>query len=153
MPDRHRVQDGRRLQRVVPVDQQGRHLRAGRRRRVRLQLRRRPTGAVRSGVALAHDARVGSQEALVRKLALLLGLFAATLSGCKNDTYCLNCQSADGMPADMIPPDDLLPPPDLTEPPDLLPPADLTVLGPDGGPCMPTNGGIEKCDGLDNDCN
>jgi hypothetical protein len=89
----------------------------------------------------------------VKKTALLLTLLGAALSGCHNDTYCLNCQTDDGMAPDLIPPDDLLPEPDLTPPPDLLPPPDLTVLGPDGGPCMPTNGGVEKCDGLDNDCN
>src|SRR6185436_7477577 len=43
---------------------------------------------------------------------------------------------------------DLRQAPDLTELPDLTPPSDLS----DGG-CLPTNGGVEICDGKDNDCN
>ena len=44
--------------------------------------------------------------------------------------------------------------PDLTEQPDLVTPPDLTtVTTGDGGPCVPTNSGVEICDGLDNDCN
>jgi hypothetical protein len=78
-------------------------------------------------------------------------LFAAMLvvaaSGCKSNPYCLNCKdSGNGV----ITPEDMTP--SVVDGGD-----DGMVTGPDllgsGGPCVPTNGGIEVCDGLDNDCN
>jgi len=78
----------------------------------------------------------------------LLGLvLVATAAGCKSNPYCLNCKdSGNGV----ITPEDMTPSPvDGGD--------DGMVTGPDmtgqGGPCVPTNGGAEICDGLDNDCN
>jgi hypothetical protein len=88
----------------------------------------------------------------VKRIALLLALAGGfALAGCKNETYCFNCNNEDGSTADLARLD-LLPPSDLRPEPDLKPPVDL-ARGPDGGPCVPTNGGVEKCDHLDNDCN
>jgi hypothetical protein len=79
----------------------------------------------------------------------LLGALALIASGCKSEPYCLNCKdSGNGV----IAPPDLAPGPDLAGigavdfslPPDMV--------NPNGG-CTPTNGGVEICDGLDNDCN
>jgi len=89
---------------------------------------------------------------LLRRRALLLALLAGiglAASGCHTDPFCLNCGQQDGTPA----PEDLTAPPDFTPPPDLIQadlvvPPDLTVTG-----CMITNGGVEICDHLDNDCN
>jgi hypothetical protein len=78
-------------------------------------------------------------------LALLAVVALAAASGCTSTPYCLNCQN--GSVPDAFNPD-LTPPPDLTPTVDLTPAADLS----DGG-CMPTNGGVEICDGIDNDCN
>src|SRR3954471_1624637 len=79
---------------------------------------------------------------------LLLGLvLVATAAGCKSNPYCLNCKdSGNGV----ITPDDMTPTGgDAGD--------GGGQLGPDmigtGGPCGPTNGGVEICDGLDNDCN
>jgi hypothetical protein len=81
-----------------------------------------------------------------RLLTALLIVTAAP--GCKSNAYCLNCKDGGNgvfAPEDMTPPDDLVGRTD-----DLLPPPDLTGTG---GPCTPTNGGVEICDKLDNDCN
>jgi len=80
---------------------------------------------------------------------LLLGLvLVASAAGCKSNPYCLNCKdSGNGV----ITPEDMTP--------SLVDGGDDGggQTGPDmfgqGGPCAPTNGGIEICDGLDNDCN
>jgi hypothetical protein len=89
----------------------------------------------------------------MRRLAILVALASASsLAGCKADTFCLNCGLQDGSPYDLTPPDDLSVPPDLVVF-DFTVPPDMTVLGPDGGPCMITNAGVEICDHLDNDCN
>jgi hypothetical protein len=75
---------------------------------------------------------------------------ALALAGCHSDPFCLNCGAVDmsSAPTDLSGPAmDLLPPPE-----DLTTPLDLTNK-PDGAPCIPTNGGVEKCDHLDNDCN
>jgi formylglycine-generating enzyme required for sulfatase activity len=79
----------------------------------------------------------------MRRFAMLLTLAAA--AGCHSNPYCLNCGKAvtvndlglDGA-------FDLAAALDLT-----LPPADDLL----GQGCTPTNNGVEKCDGLDNDCN
>ncbi|HXU73273.1 MAG TPA: MopE-related protein [Polyangia bacterium] len=85
--------------------------------------------------------------AVVRK-SLLAALLVVAASGCKSNPYCLNCKdSGNGV----ITPQDMTPIP--------VDAGDLggTNVGPDmtgaGGPCTATNGGIEICDGLDNDCN
>ena len=82
-------------------------------------------------------------------LAVAAGVLAQT--GCRSDSYCLNC--TDGK-ADLAPIFlDLAQPPDLTPViVDMATPPDLTSVSADGG-CIPTNGGIEKCDHIDNDCN
>ncbi len=69
-------------------------------------------------------------------------------AGCKSEPYCLNCKdSGNGV----IAPADLLPPPDLTGATiDLSPGIDME--NPNGA-CVPTNGGVEICDHIDNDCN
>ena len=79
---------------------------------------------------------------------LLLGVvLVATAAGCKSNPYCLNCKdSGNGV----ITPEDMTP--------SGVDAGDGgTVTGPDmvgsGGPCTPSNGGVEICDGLDNDCN
>ena len=80
---------------------------------------------------------------------LLLGaLLLVAASGCKSNPYCLNCKdSGNGV----ITPEDMTP---------VLVDGGqdgMTATGPDmigsGGPCAPTNGGLEICDGIDNDCN
>lgn len=69
----------------------------------------------------------------------------------------------DGLPPQDAAPDGFIPPigDAAPPPPDGLPPADMFVPPspdafvppPDGAPlCTPTNGGVELCDGLDNDC-
>ncbi len=78
---------------------------------------------------------------------LLLGLvLVATAAGCKSNPYCLNCKdSGNGV----------ITPADMTELPADAGDGGGTV-GPDmigQGACIPTNGGVEICDGLDNDCN
>jgi hypothetical protein len=81
------------------------------------------------------------------KKLLFAALLVVAASGCKSNPYCLNCKdSGNGV----ITPEDMTPSPvDGGD--------DGMVSGPDmtgqGGPCVPTNGGIEICDGLDNDCN
>jgi hypothetical protein len=64
-------------------------------------------------------------------------LMVAALAGCTPNPYCFTCYETAQ--------------PDLAEPivdtPDLAEPPDLT------GPCRQTNGGVEICDNLDNDCN
>ena len=80
---------------------------------------------------------------------LVLGALLLAAAGCKSNPYCLNCKdSGNGVigPADMTPPT-----------------LDFTIggaqdfgdhdLAGSGGPCAPTNGGVEICDGIDNDCN
>src|SRR5262249_35599445 len=87
----------------------------------------------------------------MRLLVATLLLSAVGLCRCHGDPYCLNC--ADQGPVDGFPVLLDLTQPDLTEQPDLKPPPDLSNNGGDGGPCIPTNGGVEICDKLDNDCN
>ncbi len=84
---------------------------------------------------------------------LLVASAALWGAGCKFDPYCLNCGASSGDGGNVV--YDLLPPPppdDLLQPADLLSLPDLTTF-PDGGPCVPTNSGIEICDKVDNDCN
>jgi hypothetical protein len=67
---------------------------------------------------------------------ILLTAFAAFASvvSCNVNQFCLNCEKGDGGILDG--------------------PSDATTNdGGDGGTCVPTNGGVEKCDGIDNDCN
>jgi MYXO-CTERM domain-containing protein len=82
-----------------------------------------------------------------RGLILLFVAGAALVaSGCTPDPYCLNCvngQSDGGIHPDLRQPADLTVLPDLTS----VDAADA------GGTCVPTNGGVEICDGKDNDCN
>ncbi|MDB4971117.1 MAG: hypothetical protein JWN44_6806 [Myxococcales bacterium] len=79
---------------------------------------------------------------------LFLGaLLLVVASGCRSNPYCLNCKdSGNGViaPDDMTDVGDLAGTDDMDTPPDLLG---------QGGPCVPTNGGVEICDKLDNDCN
>jgi hypothetical protein len=87
----------------------------------------------------------------MRGWLVTLAVSTAALSGCHSDPFCLNCGANDASTASTdlsgIGAIDLLQPPDdLTTPPDL-------TNKPDGAPCVPTNGGVEKCDHLDNDCN
>jgi hypothetical protein len=79
------------------------------------------------------------------KKLFISALLMVAAAGCKSNPYCLNCKdSGNGV----ITPDDMIP---------TLVDGGDDMLGPDmrgsGGPCGPTNGGIEICDGLDNDCN
>src|SRR5579871_4466130 len=68
------------------------------------------------------------------------------LAGCNPNPFCLNCQPGGDGGADASP-GDLTLPPDLSG--DMVPPVDLSG---DGG-CIPSNGGVEICDHIDNDCN
>jgi hypothetical protein len=78
-------------------------------------------------------------------------LFAAVamlvMAGCRSNPYCLNCKDGgNGV---------IGPLPDLAQAgPDLVgsqgPLPDMTGMS--NGMCVPTNGGVEICDGLDNDC-
>jgi formylglycine-generating enzyme required for sulfatase activity len=79
---------------------------------------------------------------------LVLGALLLLGAGCKSNPYCLNCKdSGNGVIA----------PADMTPGPDLAGSGAQDLSGPDmvgpGGPCAPTNGGVEICDGIDNDCN
>jgi Sulfatase-modifying factor enzyme 1/Stigma-specific protein, Stig1/Putative metal-binding motif len=88
----------------------------------------------------------------LRRRARLIALFAVVLaaaaSGCTSTPYCLNCQNG-AVPDGGVFIPDLTPPPDLTPLVDLETAPDLA----DSGLCTPTNGGVEICDGIDNDCN
>src|ERR1700694_898757 len=79
---------------------------------------------------------------MVRFTLASVGL-AALLSGCNPNPYCLNCN-----PDDLSTTGSDAARPDVSNPtlPDLTQVADLA----DGG-CTPTNNGVEKCDGIDND--
>src|SRR5438874_1493068 len=79
------------------------------------------------------------------KKLFISALLMVAAAGCKSNPYCLNCKdSGNGV----ITPEDMTP---------VAEGGTDDMLGPDmfgqGGPCAPTNGGIEICDGLDNDCN
>jgi hypothetical protein len=83
----------------------------------------------------------------MRRLAALL-LSVTALGGCKFDPYCLNCQDQGSSDAHAV----LL---DLSSPDgsrdgsmDHGVSTDMSM----GGVCAPTNGGIEICDHLDNNC-
>jgi hypothetical protein len=78
--------------------------------------------------------------------AVVLGLALVGAAGCKTDPYCLTCGDGslqDGGTDAARDAGDMLSV-DLSGP-------DLSMS--DGGPCIPSNGGVEKCDGIDNDCN
>jgi hypothetical protein len=80
------------------------------------------------------------------KKLFISALLMVAAAGCKSNPYCLNCKdSGNGV----ITPEDMTP--------TLVDGGGDDMLGPDmigsGGPCAPTNGGVEICDGLDNDCN
>jgi len=98
------------------------------------------------GLALRRRAR-GLAGVLVLAGLTAVGLGAA---GCKSDPYCLNCENGGkgdgggGGTGDLAGVD--LTPADGGDQTDLM-------SVPDGGPCVPTNGAVEKCDGIDNDCN
>jgi formylglycine-generating enzyme required for sulfatase activity len=106
-------------------------------------------GSERGGTAFALLA-VALATALSRRRRWLLALLAVgalASSGCSLNPYCLNCnQSGDGGPTGDGLIGDMTPQPDLTQLPD------LTELQNDGG-CVVTNGGVEVCDQIDNDCN
>ncbi len=77
---------------------------------------------------------------------LLIGGLAMALGGCKSNPYCLNCgktSGAGGLDGGGVDLSGL----DLT-----MAVVDMTGFNGDGG-CVPTNNGVEICDGLDNDCN
>ncbi len=77
---------------------------------------------------------------------LLIGGLAMALGGCKSNPYCLNCgktSGAGGLDGGGVDLSGL----DLT-----TAVVDMTGFNGDGG-CVPTNNGVEICDGLDNDCN
>jgi formylglycine-generating enzyme required for sulfatase activity len=81
----------------------------------------------------------------------LIGALLTAAAGCHSNPYCLNCKdSGNGV----LNPIDMTPPPDLYG---VAPPGD--GFGSSGGGdmpnsngCTPTNGGVEICDGIDNDC-
>jgi hypothetical protein len=82
----------------------------------------------------------------VFKKLLFGALVMAAVSGCKSNPYCLNCKdSGNGV----ITPVDMLAEPDDAGDGGTVTLPDMTGSG---GPCVPTNGGVEICDGLDNDC-
>jgi|GEM_PF-2667619 len=86
------------------------------------------------------------RQGLLTTVGTLVTLIASLGStGCKSDPYCLTCQ--DGFTADLLPQNQ----PDLVGTDDLTG-VDMSGPLPDGG-CVPTNAGVEKCDGIDNDCN
>jgi hypothetical protein len=92
---------------------------------------------------------INKPASLGRRLALGALLF---LFGCDAKPYCLNCVNGitpggdGGIHPDLLQPVDLL----MATLPDLTTPfVDLA----EGGVCVPTNGGVEICDGIDNDCN
>jgi hypothetical protein len=80
---------------------------------------------------------------------LLAGALLLGGAGCKSDPYCLNCQQGQkidggGGEVDLAGVDGAQG--------DGGSDTDMMSV-PDGGPCVPSNGGVEKCDGVDNDCN
>jgi hypothetical protein len=89
---------------------------------------------------------------LLRRRAVLVGALLAVglfVSGCHTDPFCLNCEEQEmAVPVDMTQVPDLTTPPDLAMPDLQLPPDLSKVAG-----CTITNGGVEICDHIDNDCN
>jgi hypothetical protein len=75
---------------------------------------------------------------------------AVSLAGCKVNPICINCGQSSGLTTDLGPSADLSPLQSGDGPP-----ISTNDGGGDdgGGPCVPTNNGVEKCDHIDNDCN
>ncbi len=80
---------------------------------------------------------------LLRRRARLLVLLSAlaAMTGCRANNYCLNC-GPNGEPLDLS-----------SAAPSDLAGVDFAGAGGDGGPCVPSNNGVEICDHLDNNCN
>ena len=99
--------------------------------------------------ARSWDERVGGGAAPGLRGVLALFALAGVLAGagCKSNPYCLNCTSSDvdlsgtGSDGPVGPTGDLAGA-DFATHPDLA-----------GQPCQISNGGVEICDALDNDCN